>query len=99
MAVFRLSRLAEADMIDIGTYTLRPWGLDQTIRYVDDLENCCQSLAEKPASGLPCDQIRAGLRRIEKGRHVVFFRKEPGGVFISRVLHERMLPEHAADDD
>lgn len=100
MAVFRLSRLAEADMIDIGDYTLRTRGMDQTIRYVDDLENCCQRLANNPALGQPCDLVRPGLRRIEQGLHVMFFRQEPGGVFISRVLHERMMPEqYMADDD
>ena len=44
MAKFRLSRLAEADLMGIGIYTLRTWGVDQTIRYIEDLESCCQQL-------------------------------------------------------
>jgi plasmid stabilization system protein ParE len=37
---------------------------------------------------------------MEQGRHVVFFRREPGGILISRVLHERMLPEnHSGSED
>lgn len=44
MAKFRLSRLAEADLMDIGTYSLDKWGEDQTIRYIDALEACCQQL-------------------------------------------------------
>jgi plasmid stabilization system protein ParE len=37
---------------------------------------------------------------MEQGKHVVFFRREPEGVLVSRILHERMLPErHAIDDD
>ena len=100
MATFRLSRLAEADLINIGSYSLRTWGEDQTIRYLDDLEACCRQLAESPTSGRPCDYIRPGLRRMEQGRHVVFFRREPGGILISRVLHERMLPEnHSGSED
>jgi plasmid stabilization system protein ParE len=44
--------------------------------------------------------VRPGLRRMEQGKHVVFFRREPGGILVSRILHERMLPErHAIDDD
>ncbi len=42
MRKFRLSRLAEADLMDIGTYSLNKWGEDQTIRYLDALEACCQ---------------------------------------------------------
>ena len=34
MATFCLSRLADADLMDIGRYTLRTWGEGQTIRYI-----------------------------------------------------------------
>lgn len=100
MATFRFSRLAEADLLSIGVYTLRTWGEAQTIRYIDDLEDCCQQLADSPASGRSCDHIRAGLCRMEVGKHVIFFRREPTGILVSRILHERMLPErHAFNDD
>src|SRR5208283_2206767 len=59
MATFRLSRLAEADLLDIATYTLRTWGQDQAIRYVDDLEACCRKLADNPEMGRPA--ITSGL--------------------------------------
>lgn len=86
--------------MDIGTYTLRTWGEDQTIRYIADLEACCQRLADNPASCRPCDHFRPGLRRMEQGKHVVFFRREPEGILVSRILHERMLPErHAIEDE
>ena len=42
MATFRLSRLAEADLMEIGAYTLETWGEDRTIRYIDGLETCCR---------------------------------------------------------
>jgi len=100
VAAFRFSRRAEADLLSIGTYTLRTWGQDQTIRYIEDLETCCRMLADSPILGRPCDDVRPGLRRMECGRHVVFYREDAGGILISRVLHERMLPErHAIDDD
>lgn len=87
-------------MLDIGAYTLRTWGEAQTIRYIDELEACCQRLADHPASGRSCDYVRPGLRRMEQGKHVVFFRREAEGILISRILHERMLPEkHNIDGD
>jgi plasmid stabilization system protein ParE len=43
MAKFRLSRLAEVDMMDIGTYSLDKWGEDQTIRYIDALKRAASS--------------------------------------------------------
>ncbi len=93
MATFRLSRLAEADLLDIATYTLRTWGQDQAIRYVDDLEACCRKLAHNPVLGRVCDHVRPGLRRTEHARHVLFYRIEAGGIVVSRILHQRMLPE------
>jgi toxin ParE1/3/4 len=79
--------------MDIGAYTLRAWGKDQTIRYIDDLETCCRQLADNPELGRRCDHIRPGLRRLEHARHVVFYRIEEGGILVSRILHQRMLPE------
>ena len=93
MRKFRLSRLAEADLMDIGAYSLNKWGEDQTIRYIDALEACCQQLADNPRLGRACDRIRPGLRRKEHGRHVIFYRLELKGISVSRILHQRMLPE------
>jgi toxin ParE1/3/4 len=99
MAEFRFSRGAEADLLSIGAYTLRTWGEDQTIRYIDDLEACCQMLADNPTLGRACDEVRPGLRRMECGQHVVFYREDAEGILVSRILHQRMLPERHAIDD
>lgn len=99
MAALRFSRRAAADLLSIGTHTLRTWGIDQTIRYIDDLEACCGILADNPALGRPCDEVRPGLRRKEHGRHVVFFRVNTGSILILRILHQSMLPERQAFDD
>ena len=93
MAAFRFSPRAEADLVGIAKYTLRTWGKAQTARYLNELEAFCQTLADNPALGRPCDEVRRGLRRIEHGKHVVFYRQDLTGILISRILHERMLPE------
>ena len=84
MPKFRFSHRAEADLFNIGLYTFRTWGEIQTDRYIRQLEDCCQLL---------------GLRRMKRGKHVVFCREELGGVLICRVLHQSMLPEKQAIDD
>ena len=99
MGTVRFSRLAEADLYKIGLHTSRTWGEAQTDRYLSQLEDCCRRLANNPALGRACDEIRPGLRRMEQGRHVVFYREEPGGILISRILHQRMLPENQNIDD
>ena len=99
MAKLRFSRCAGADLENIAIYTLRTWGEAQTDRYICKLEHCCHLLAGSPGLGRPCDEIRPGLRRMEHGRHVVFYREEGGGVLVCRILHQRMLPEIQAIDD
>jgi toxin ParE1/3/4 len=99
LAIYRLSHLAEADLIDIAAYTLDTWGPEQTVRYVDALEACCRRLAKKPDLGRPCDHIRPGLRRMESGQHVIFYRAEAGNILVSRILHRRMLPDEKTMDD
>jgi toxin ParE1/3/4 len=85
--------------MDIAAYTLDTWGPEQAVRYVDALEDCCRRLANKPDLGRPCGHIRPGLRRIESGRHVVFYRVEAAGIVVSRILHHRMLPDQQTIDD
>ena len=99
MAKFRFSRRAEDDLLAIANSTLPKWGKAQAVRYIDELEVCCQKLADNLALGRVCDEIRPGLRRHEHGKHVLFYREERGGILICRILHQRMLPEkHALDD-
>jgi len=85
--------------LTIGAYTLHTWGESQTARYLNELEICCQKLANNPGLGRHCGQVRPGLRRMEQGKHVLFYRQAPGGILISRILHQGMLPEINAIDD
>jgi toxin ParE1/3/4 len=78
---------------------LRAWGEAQAVRYLNELEACCRMLVDNPELGRACDDIRPGLRRMESRKHVVFYRREPRGILVVRVLHQRMLPEKQAIDD
>jgi toxin ParE1/3/4 len=99
VAKLRFSRHAEADLYNIGLYTFRTWGEAQTSRYISKMEESCQLLAGNPKLGRPCDEVSPGLRRMEQDKHVVFYREEPGGILISRILHQRMLPENLAKEE
>ena len=93
MAAFRFSRRAEADLVGIATYTLRTWGKAQTARYLGDLEAFCRALADNPALGRSCDEVRPGLRRMEHGKHVVFYRQDGTGILISRIPTRACCPK------
>jgi toxin ParE1/3/4 len=99
MATLLLSRGAKADLLSIGAYTLQTWGVAQAERYLDGLERCAKLLATNPSLGRPCGWIRPGLHRFEKGRHVLFYRREQDGILVSRILHQSMMPEQQAFED
>jgi toxin ParE1/3/4 len=88
----RVSREAEADTDQIAAYTTETWGPLQTDRYLDQLEDSFQLLAQNPSIGRPCHAIDPELRRFEAGKHVVFYRLQPGGIRVVRVLHQQMVP-------
>lgn len=92
MAQVRISVEAERDIDRIAAYTTGTWGWLQTTQYLAKLEDGFDVLAQNPAIGRSCDSIRAGLRRFEIGRHVVFYVPEAGGVLVVRVLHQQMMP-------
>jgi toxin ParE1/3/4 len=83
VAAFRFSQRAEADLLGIAMHTLRAWGEAQAIRYLTELEACCQMLADNPELGGGCDDIRPGLRRMESRKHVIFYRRESKGILVS----------------
>jgi len=100
LGLLRLSRRAETDLLGISDHTLRTWSEDQAVRYVDAVGAFCRMLADNPALGRSCDEVRRGLRRMEMEQHVVFYRQEADGILVSRILHRRMLPErHAMEDE
>jgi toxin ParE1/3/4 len=99
VALLRFSRRAEGDLQGICDHTVEAWGEDQAVRYIDALEAFCRMLAENPALGRRCDDVRRGLRRMESERHVVFYEEEADGILVSRIQHGRMLPKRYAMED
>jgi toxin ParE1/3/4 len=91
VASFRFLRRAEADLLAIADYTIQNWAQAQATVYLNGLEECCRMLADNPDLGRACDYIRPGLRRMEHGRHVLFYRRTAAGILVSRILHQRIL--------
>lgn len=97
MPLPRFFRRAEKDLLEIAAYTLRTWGKAQAARYLDNLEGCCEMLANNADLGRRGEEIRPGLRRLEHGRQVIFYRRARTGILVVRVLHQRMLPRLSDD--
>ena|ERR1035437_4776504 len=99
MATVVFSRSAKTDLLGIGAYTRQTWGADQAAHYLNSLEQCAHLIAGNPMPGRPCEWIRSRLYRFEKGRHVLFYRRQTDGILISRILHQSMLPGEQPFED
>jgi plasmid stabilization system protein ParE len=84
LAAFRFSRRAEADLLGITAYTLRTWGKDQAICYIDDIERCCQMLADNPRLGRAFDLFVP----VFVGWSKSFTATPLGASWVSRIPHE-----------
>lgn len=92
MKRFVISAGARQDIDEIASYTRRTWSLQQTDRYLSQLEDGFQLLAQNRTIGRPCKEIDPELRRFEVGKHVVYFRLRRDGIRIVRILHQQMIP-------
>jgi len=88
----RFSNAAVQDLVEIDSITLRTWGSDQADKYLTQFQECFARLGRTPRMGRPCAEVRPDLRRVELGRHVVFYRLKAGEIVVSRILHQGMLP-------
>lgn len=86
-----LTRMAIADLKDIGRHTQKKWGREQRDKYLTTLDTCFRKLAETPLLGKDCGNIRQGYRKMNSGSHVIFYRQvSANAIEIVRVLHKRM---------
>lgn len=72
MPGFRLTSKAMDDLISIGRYTQNNWGREQRNKYLSMLDACFHTIANEPAVGIGCDNIRLGYRKYHVGRHLNF---------------------------
>ena len=44
---------------------------------------------DNPDLGCSCTDVRPGPHRMERGRHVVFYRQMEDRILVTRILHQR----------
>lgn len=90
--MYKLSNLAAEDFERIFEYTLLNFGIEQADYYTEGMHNVLLTIAEQPLIGHECPEITEGLRRHNHHKHAIFYRSQPLGVYILRILHQQMEP-------
>lgn len=91
---YRLSKKAAQDMRSINQYTATTWGNDQRRRYIGQLKQRIEWLAENPRLGTARTDIRDGLLCFPEGEHIIFYLASHGGIHVLAILHNRMQPDN-----
>lgn len=93
--VYQLSQQADFDLENIFDYSIEQFGFNQTQKYISEFDIVFKTLCNNPAKGRKRDEIRKGLRSINKDSHVIFYRVMKTKIHIVRILHHtRDLPQY-----
>lgn len=91
MPEYRLEEAAEADLHEIGRYTVGQWGLDQAVRYLDEFDRHFRDVAARRVSERVVFEHREEFCYSKCQHHYVFFTREGNGdVLVLAFLHEAM---------
>lgn len=85
-----LTPAALADLDKIADYTLAQWGAQQTQRYIQQLMDRCQWIADNPDAGRARADIHMGYFCYPQGKHLVFYVLNPKGISVIGFPHQSM---------
>ncbi|WP_306130383.1 type II toxin-antitoxin system RelE/ParE family toxin [Roseovarius sp. MMSF_3350] len=96
----RLTRRAEASLVEIAKWTIEQFGLKQADLYEPELLTRCLAILNGQAHSRSCAVLvddAADLRFARAGEHFLVYLDQPDEVIIVDILHSRSdLPRHVA---
>ena len=90
MSNFHFAKAADEDILEIAIHSIEIWGLKQSKKYKKELDICFQFLAENPDIGRDASIFALDLKRYSYKAHAIFFKTVDDGIFIVRVLGQKM---------
>ena len=94
-----LTKVAEADLLDIFLYTLEEWGENQVYVYKRQLESRLEAILQFPDIGRKHPKLSANVYYLVEGKHYIFYKKIEDGIEVLRFLHHSMdILSHLSDE-
>lgn len=90
MGVYRLSSKAEIDLAAMYEFGIYKFGLLQTQKYFSSMHEVFEVLAENINLGRDASEFIEDLKRFSYKAHTIFYLQTTSGIFILRVLNQRM---------
>lgn len=73
MTTYRITPKAQRDLVAIGRYTRRKWGIRQRNAYITKLRRRIEWLAGNPRLGTARDDVESGYLSYPEGEHLIFY--------------------------
>lgn len=90
MGVYKLSTKAEMDLAAMYEFGIYKFGLSQAQKYFYSMHEAFEVLAENKSLGRDASEFIADLKRFPYKAHTIFYLQTTKGIFILRVLSQRM---------
>ncbi len=94
MSDYRLiiSPVAQDDLKNIYQFGLRNWGVNQSLKYLENLKERFWALIKQPLIGIERSELMPEMRSFPVESHIVFYQVRSKKIEIIRILHGRQDP-------
>ena len=92
MSKYRLSLLAENDLLKIIATTIESWGIEQAKIQSQTIDAALLKLAQYPDFGRKRNDIYKGAQSFPVEKHIIFYQASDSGIDVARILDQRMNP-------
>lgn len=99
MGVYKLSRKAEIDLAAMYEFGIYKFGLTQAQQYFYAMHDAFDVLAENMDSGRDASEFIPDLKRFSCKAHTIFYLQTTIGIYIIRVLSQRMDYDSNLEND
>jgi len=90
----RITDRAKGHMADIRRFTASQWGQEQSVKYLREIYNKIELLAQRPQIGMNrMDELGDGMYSYFVGSHTIYYRYDQKSIVIHAILHQSMTPE------
>ena len=91
MLEIHATKKALEDLENIWIYSFINHGEKQANKYLKELDASLNKiLLKNPKIGIKCNHIRAGYRKYQINKHLIFYKLTTKRIYIIRILHKRM---------
>lgn len=85
---------AKADLIQIRRFTLKNWGQNQSVHYLQELQQTLSRLTIMPQMGICREQdLGNGIYSFPYASHTIYYTLLNERLIVMAVLHQSMVPD------